>query len=109
MAKQHRPASSTGTELVQIPTMQRATQRAADFFSVYANDAQIQTSAWDVRITLGELGDQTLVEGNPVAYNVLQTGEIRISIPLAKKIAAIMEQQLRVYEERFGPIPRIPD
>ena len=88
-----------------LQSVARHVSRAPTFVSIYANDVQIHTSPWDMRIVLGEIGDT--VEGNPPSINVHQLGEIRISPPLAKKLVQVIAEQVQAYERTFGPIPDI--
>jgi hypothetical protein len=73
------------------------------FVSLYANDVQVQTSPWDIRLVLGEIHNFPTVE-NPNVM-VRQIGEVRISPQLTKKLVTILAQQLQVYETTFGTIP----
>jgi hypothetical protein len=82
---------------------QRDLTKSADFFSIYTNDLQIQTSSWDVRMTLGESGDVST--GDPAVVSIKLLGELRMSPQLAKKTALILIEQLKAYEEQFGQIP----
>jgi len=102
--KEHKsPMSAAGGE-VQQPDVKREEIRSAAFFSAYANDVQIQTTPWDLRLLFGEFTLPTSPEAPPVLMvNLL--GEVRMSPSLAKKVTVIMLQQIKTYEERFGPIP----
>lgn len=92
-----RPAVEVKREVNQSPA----------FFSVYANDAQVQTSPWDVRIIFGEIAKPP-TPADPVA-NINQLGQLRISLQLAKRLAFIMTQQIQAYETRFGVLPAPPE
>ncbi len=81
----------------------RVVTTAPTFQSLYANDVQLQTTPWDVRLTFGEF----VVESG--AVNVKQTGEVRMSPQLAKRVALLLVSQLKKYEERFGGIPQPGD
>jgi hypothetical protein len=87
--------------------LRREVSKAPTFFSVYINDAQITSNPFDVRIVLGEVGDLSIEEADPVA-NILLLGELRMSPQLAKKITVMLIQQLQAYEKKFGQIPQ-PD
>src|SRR5690242_11723065 len=95
--KLHKTAVPVATEPQQL---QRRNIRSPQFFSVYANDVQLQTTPWDMRFTLGEVIDE---ENGILGVN--QLGELRMSPQLAKRLAAIMAEQLKAYEMRFGEIP----
>jgi hypothetical protein len=97
---------SPDTKSTEVPDAEfkREVTKSPNFFSVYANDIQVQTSPWDIRFVLGEMGD---VSPDPATVNVRQVGELRISPQLAKHLAMIILGQLREYERRFGEIPAI--
>src|SRR4051794_12195133 len=82
----------------------REVTRSPGFVSIYANDVQIQTSPWDMRLVFGEIGD-FLSTANVPTVNIRQLGELRISPQLAKRLTAIILQQLQAYEETIGQIP----
>src|SRR6266851_5708910 len=101
-------ARKSQTELITGPIIEhngvaekaiaRETTKAEGYFSVYANDIQMQTTPWDVRLTLGEL--EVATKGDPTAgptpfLAVKVLGDIRISPQLAKKFAIIMMDQLK--------------
>ena len=87
--------------------IKRETKRSPAFFSVYANDIQVQTSPWDMRIILGEIAKPAAAGDLVVSIN--QLGELRISVQLAKRLAVIMTRQIEAYEGRFGSIPLPPE
>lgn len=84
------------------PAPRREQVKAQDYFSVYVNDVQVQTSTWDLRMLLGEMSP---VEGEANAMHVELLGELRMSPQLAKNLTHILIQQLKTYEEHFGEIP----
>ena len=106
MAK-HRtqPNSPNPEELTKA--VRREVKRSDTFLSMYGNEVQIQTSPWDVRLVFGELGDMSLGADSPT-MNVKQVGEVRMSIPLDKKLSEILSQQLTAYESKFGSVPVPP-
>jgi hypothetical protein len=77
------------------------------FFSIYSNDIQVQTTPWDLRLTLGEIVAAPTPD-KPV-LTIKQLGELRISPQLAKRLAAIISGQIKAYEENFGQIPAPPE
>jgi hypothetical protein len=85
----------------------RAVTPSPNFFSVYANDAQLQSTPWDVRLIFGVIAGFPTEETQTV--EITQLGEIRLSPQLAKKLTMVLIQQLKAYEERFGQIPLPPD
>lgn len=86
-----------------VANVKRENIKSADFFSIYANDVQVQTSPWDMRLVLGEIANPTTAD-EPV-ISIKQLGELRISPQLAKQLTVIMLEQLTAYEARFGNIP----
>lgn len=88
--------------------LRRVLTKSEKFFSVYVNDAQITSTPWDLRIVVGEVGDTSIAEADPIA-NVTILGELRMSPQLAKKITMLMINQLQIYEKKFGEIPQPPD
>lgn len=88
---------------------ERIVSKAANFFSVYANDLQVFTSPWDLRLVLGEMGDQGIASSGAVVMNISQLGEVRMSPQIAKKLIGLLADQLKAYETSFGQIPGPPD
>jgi hypothetical protein len=84
----------------------REPYEADDFAMLYANDTQVQMSPWDFRMIFGVIKDAPTAE-RPT-YLIKTVGEVRMSPPHAKRVAIILMQQLKRYEEIFGPIPQ-PD
>lgn len=74
--------------------------------SIYTNDVQVQTTPWDVRLILGEIAE---VSADGAAVTIRQLGDVRLSLPLTKRLTLILIQQLKAFEERFGQIPMPPD
>src|ERR1700693_4324998 len=97
--------TSVPVPAIRASPARRELTKSADFFSIYTNDVLIHTSPWDVRLVLGEIGDVQA----PTVVNVRLLGELRISPQLAKKVAMLMIEQLKIYEARFGEIPGIKD
>src|SRR6185312_1235219 len=85
----------------------RDLSRKEGFVSIYANDVQVQTSPWDLRLILGEIGDES---ADPIpTLRINKIGEVRMSPQFAKKVAQMMVEQLAAYERMFGKIPDVPD
>lgn len=87
----------------------RQVERAPTFVSVYANDVQLQTSPWDLRLTFGMMHVGSRPDGSEPTAHVLEVADVRLSPQLAKRVATIMGQQLDAYESRFGSIPQPPE
>jgi len=105
MAK--KPSLQTTSE-TPVPGVlpRRESVKSPAFFSVYANDVQVQLTPWDMRFILGALENPPTLDDPVVRIN--QLGELRISLQLAKALSKIMLDQINAYEERFGPVPEIP-
>lgn len=101
-AKPDEAVPKTQTGIIRA-NVNREVNKSGQFMSIYANDVQVQTTPWDMRLTFGE------ITGNPVGDNpmvsVLQTGELRLSLPLAKRLAIILVKQIEIYEQNLGVIP----
>ena len=93
--------SEPGKDVAPRSTPVRKESKVQNFFSIYANDIQFQTTPWDCRLVFSEL----VVLDEPPILDVRQLGEIRISPQLAKKVVEILVRQLTQYEEKFGVIP----
>jgi hypothetical protein len=98
-------AAPTEPQIVRA-NVNRQEVTSPTFVSIYANDISVQVSPWDVRLILGEIF-QGPSDENPNVI-VRQLGEVRVSPQLAKRVVSILIEQLRGYENRFGPIPQ-PD
>lgn len=94
-----------GAHSIRPTAVTRNVSRSPTFVSIYANDIQIHTSPWDLRIVLGEIADT--VEGDPPSINVNQLGEVRVSPQLAKRLVQVISEQVQQYERLFGPIPDV--
>ncbi|MEO8097808.1 MAG: DUF3467 domain-containing protein [Acidobacteriota bacterium] len=105
----NQPSGSLTPKVVQPDPVKKKQEReeykAEGYFSIYANDLQVQTSIWDMRIKLGEV-DADQSRGK---LRVKSFGEVRISPQLAKKLTMILILQLKGYEEKHGQIPTQKD
>ena len=79
-------------------------RRSDTFSSHYANDTQIQTGAFDIRILFGTLDK---VQEDRTAAEVIQTAEVRMSPQHALLVLKILGDHLRRYEATVGAIPKI--
>jgi hypothetical protein len=98
MAKKDRAKEAS---FVPIREPNRVVTVAPNFTSLYANDIQVQT--WDMRLIFGEVGD--VIQSDVPALTIKRIGELRISLPLAKKLAMIMIDQVKSYEAQVGEVP----
>ena len=98
------PSASEKNEIVRA-NVNRLTEKSPSFVSLYANDVQVQTSPWDIRLILGEIDTMSAVGVDNPTITVRQVGELRISVQLAKRLTMILVAQLRNYEELVGEIP----
>jgi hypothetical protein len=112
MAKKHRitepvvsVVASDDRSSQQIP-FKRESFESPSFVSLYANDINIQTGPWDVRLLLGEV--RTVPTQETPIMKVKEIGEVRISPQMAKQLTILLIEQLQVYESQFGPIPAPP-
>lgn len=80
----------------------RVVEPSANYASIYANDAQVQLTPWDVRLIFGVISN--IPSDDDPAVVVKQIGEVRVSLPMAKKMAMILIAQLAHYEKNVGPI-----
>jgi hypothetical protein len=100
MAKKDRAKEAS---FVPILEPNRVVTVDPNFASLYANDIQVQTSPWDMRLIFGEVGD--VIQSDVPALTIKRIGELRISLPLAKKLALIMIDQVKSYEAQVGEVP----
>ena len=73
----------------------------ADLPAFYANDTQLQMTPWDVRFMFGVIAD---VDAEQSVATVQRVADVRISLQHAKRIAAILTEQIRQYEAKVGII-----
>lgn len=99
-------SANDGSPIVRA-NLNRVVTNAPGFVSLYANDVQVQITPWDVRLTLGQIGD--VASDGEVKISVQQIADVRLSPQLAKKLTIILLGQLQAYEERLGPIPQPTD
>jgi hypothetical protein len=78
-------------------------------FSVYANDVQLQTTPWDIRLVFGVIASLPSEPTPVTTVGINQLGEVRLSPQLAKKLTMVLFEQLKAYETQFGGIPLPPD
>jgi|SRR5579863_3822422 len=84
--------------------VKRELKQSPDFRTLYANDIQVQTTPWDLRLTFGQMKAPTEPTAPP-RIEVTEVSEVFMSPQLAKKMALIIIEQLRSYEEAVGEIP----
>ena len=89
------------------PAVEIRREASPAFFSVYANDIQVQTSPWDMRLIFGEIAKPAAPDD--LVVNINQLGQLRISLQLAKRLAFMMSQQIQAYEELSGVLPSPPE
>jgi Protein of unknown function (DUF3467). len=72
--------------------------RAADYRSIYANSARLRTSLYDFSFVLGEISaDDDKLECEDRV-------QIVMSPQHAKVLLAILDRNVRAYEEKFGQL-----
>ena len=82
--------------------------KSPNSFSVYVNDVQVMSTCWDLKLSLGQILELAPPSGESRSVKIEHLGEVRISPQLAKRLAVILDGQVRAYEENFGPIPTTP-
>jgi hypothetical protein len=100
MARKNQTKATNAVPKPARKELKRENTKSPDFFSIYANDVQVQTSPWDMRFVLGESAQLT-----EAVISVKQLGELRISPQLAKRLVIIILDQIKAYEATFGEIP----
>lgn len=106
MADPSAPNSEQSDEGFVRANVERNVIKSPTFTDYYANDTQIQTSPWDVRLMFGLIMEVDPVQSRAV---VQQVADVRISLQHAKKLAAILTQQLQQHEAKIGYIALPPD
>ncbi|KXG78305.1 DUF3467 domain-containing protein [Thermotalea metallivorans] len=71
---------------------------------VYANRVDINTSVYDVLCTFYTMSPLRDEKNIIVGENVVDKAEIYMSPQLAKALAMLLTEQVRIYEENFGEI-----
>jgi hypothetical protein len=100
-AKKESPKGVEAKAETQLPKTAIEFTKAGDFFSEYANNVQIQSSNWDVKLIFGEL-DQS------VGPNcVIQKLAITVPWAQAKALAYFLSVHLLSHEMDLGRI-KIP-
>lgn len=108
MAKRRKPTDEQPTKpQIVRANIERETITPEGFVSYYANDTQLQITPWDVRFVFGVIEEPPNAERKTIKVKSL--GEVRMSPQHAKRVAMILVQQLKAYEEGIGPIPQPPD
>jgi len=85
--------------------LNREITRSQLFATHYANDVQVQTSPWDVRLLFSVI-QEIDVETSTLKADMV--ADIRVSLQLAKRFAQILQAQVETYEKSYGPIPEAP-
>lgn len=108
MAKKQQGSSNVALgDGEKVLVANRVHERSPSFFSVYVNDAQLQSTLWDFRLVVGSV-EQSPDISDPT-LRVQQLGEIKMSPQLAQRLSAILLAQLQGYQEIYGRIPTLPD
>jgi hypothetical protein len=91
-----RPGGKTPDEVQNLTTERTP---APYFQSIYANNAQISTSYFDIRMRLGEVTGVL-----PDRIPVLDKVEIVMSPEHAASLYRLLGQQIEIYRQSFGEI-----
>jgi hypothetical protein len=103
MAKKSKTdAPGTEDKMVQVV---RVVRRSDGFASFYANETQVQTGPWDVRLLFAVIEIDENEAGKTATIN--QVAEVRMSPQHALTVYEILGAQLRSYEQKFGKIPQL--
>ena len=100
-----------GIVRANVQSVHRLPVKSQNFASLYANDVQVQTTPWDIRLILGEITDVSppTKDGDLPTMTITQVGDLRMSVQLAKKLTMILLSQLQGYEQNIGPIPLLEE
>ena len=90
-------------EAIVRANVERAVTLSPTFGSYYANDTQIQTSPWDLRLIFGQIMEVDPKKGRAV---IMAMADVRMSPQHAKRMLAVLQGQIEQYEKLFGPIPQ---
>lgn len=104
MAKKQMKASQLKDRQIIRATANRQVEQSPAFVSVYTNDTQLQMTPWDLRLVFGVVAEAPTPVNPKVLVKTLC--EVRMSPQHAKKIASILLEQLKHYEENVGEIPQ---
>src|SRR5450759_1374518 len=94
-----RPATTMDNTRIVRASVNRKKERAEEFVSLYANDAQFQTTPWDIRITFGSIAGAPSVAGTGQLV-VKELAELHMSPQFAKRVAVVLTAQLKAYEAK---------
>lgn len=108
MAKSKKASNSpdVAEQPVRANAATREHTRSPSFVSLYVNDVQLQTTPWDVRLTLGQIENVDVAENR--AY-ITVLADVRLSPQHAKKLGEVLNGQIKNYEQNFGTIPQPKD
>ena len=87
--------------------IKRNIERSEDFVDLYANDAQFQTTPWDIRVTFGRIVNTPNTAD--MSIKVKEIADLHMSPVFAKRVAMVLIGQIRHYEQTIGPIPVLPE
>jgi hypothetical protein len=92
---------STEGNIIRAVNLERVILNAANYAEFYANDTQVQTSVFDVRLTFGVIADVSVKDNRAVIHRV---ADVRMSLHHAKMVAAILTEQIHKYEAQVGTL-----
>lgn len=84
------------------PTPVKVAYEIEEIPTFYANVAQMTTSPYDVIVTFGRRKAGRDEEGGLVIADAIQ---VYMSPQHARSVAGLLERQLAIYAELYGPIP----
>jgi hypothetical protein len=71
----------------------------------YANNVEIRTTQWDIRLSFGQITDMT----DDGVISVTDQCQLYLSPQHAKTLLRVLKQQVETYETKVGPIPGAGD
>lgn len=84
--------------------LNRVVEMSDSYVRLYANDMQVQTTPWDVRLVFGQIVGTPTTDKPTIA--IRQVGELSMSPQFAKKVVSVLLAQLEQYEITVGEIPQ---
>lgn len=82
------------------PPRPKETVRAENFVSLYANNAEVDLTPWDVRLRFGEV-----TQANREKLLISDVAQVYLSPQHAKALLRALEGGIAIYEKQYGEIP----
>ncbi|HUG81632.1 MAG TPA: DUF3467 domain-containing protein [Bryobacterales bacterium] len=81
-------------------------QPAANFLSIHTNNAMVNTTFFDIRITFGEFTGYDKNKDQAIVTDIVA---VSMSPEHARALHAILGKNLEIYEKEFGPFRDPPE